>query len=90
MSLGEAIDFYLQSNGLKARVQIEQLIMDWPRIMGKAIADNTQRLWFRDGVFNIRMKDPVWKNELGFAKGKIKEILNKELGVELVQEVKVL
>ena len=90
MSLGEAIEFYLQSNGLKEKVQVEQLIMDWPRIMGKAIADHTEHLWFRAGIFYVRMKNPVWKTELGFAKSKIKDILNKELGTEMIEEVKIL
>lgn len=90
MSLGEAIEFYLQSNGLKEKVLVEQLIMDWPRIMGKAIAENTDKLWFRSGIFYVRMRNPVWKTELGMAKSKIKDILNKELGAELVTEVKIL
>ncbi|MEY3443500.1 MAG: hypothetical protein RLZZ519_1781 [Bacteroidota bacterium] len=90
MSLGEAIELYLQSNGLKEKVQVEQLIMDWPRIMGKAIAENTEQIWFRSGIFYVRMKNPVWKTELGYAKGKIKDILNKELGADLVEEVKVM
>ncbi len=89
MSLGEAIEAYLQSNGLKEKVQMEQVIMDWPRIMGKAIADNTEQIWFRSGVFYVRMNNPVWKAELGMAKSKIKEMLNKALGQPLIDEVKI-
>jgi predicted nucleic acid-binding Zn ribbon protein len=90
MSLGEAIEHYLQSNGLKEKVQVEQLIMDWPRLMGKTIAENTEQLWFRSGIFYVRMKSPIWKTELGFAKSKIKDILNKEIGMTLIEEVKVM
>jgi predicted nucleic acid-binding Zn ribbon protein len=89
MSIGEAIEYYLKSNGLKEKVQVEKAITDWPKIMGKAIADNTEQIWFRGGVFYIRMSSPIWKNELSLAKSKIKEILNKEIGAELIEEVKI-
>jgi predicted nucleic acid-binding Zn ribbon protein len=89
ISLGEAIDAYLQSHGLKEKVLVEQVIMDWPRIMGKTIGDNTEQIWFRSGVFYVRMNNPIWKTELGLAKSKIKDILNKELGASLITEVKI-
>lgn len=88
-SLGEAIESYLDSRGLKEQALVERVITDWPRIMGKAIAENTEKLWFRDGVFYVKISNPVWKNELTMAKSKIKEMLNKELGGELVKEVRI-
>jgi predicted nucleic acid-binding Zn ribbon protein len=89
MSLGEAIEAYLQSNGLKEKMLVEQVIAEWPRIMGKAIAENTEQIWFRSGIFYVRMRHPVWKNELAMAKTKIKDMLNKELGASLITEVKI-
>jgi predicted nucleic acid-binding Zn ribbon protein len=89
MSLGEAIELYLQSHGLKEKVQMEQVIMDWPKIMGKAIADNTEQIWFRAGIFYVKMSHPVWRTELGMAKSKIREMLNKALGADLVEEVRI-
>jgi predicted nucleic acid-binding Zn ribbon protein len=89
MSLGEAIELYLQSHGLKEKVQMEQVIMDWPKIMGKAIAENTEQIWFRSGIFYVKMSHPVWKTELGMAKSKIREMLNKALGSDLVEEVRI-
>ena len=65
MSLGEAIELYLQSNGLKEQVLMEQVIMDWPKIMGKAIAENTEHIWFRSGVFYVRMGPSGLENRAG-------------------------
>lgn len=90
MSVGEAIEFYLKQNGLTEKVQVEKAIAEWPRIMGKAIAENTEQLWFRGGTFYVKMKSPIWKNELAMGRSKIKEILNKEIGTELIEEVKVI
>jgi predicted nucleic acid-binding Zn ribbon protein len=88
-SLGEAIESYLDSRGLKEQALVERVITEWPRIMGKAIAENTEKIWFRDGIFYVKIGHPVWKTELGMAKTKIKDMLNKELGGDLVNEVRV-
>ena len=36
-----------------------------------------------------KQADPAWKKELSMAKSKIRESLNKELGAELIREVRV-
>ena len=90
MSVGEAIQFYLKQNGLTEKVDVERVISEWPKIMGKAIAENTEQLWFRSGVFYVKMKTPIWKNELSLGKSKIKDFLNQEIGHDLIQEVKVI
>ena len=90
MSVGEAIEFYLKKNGLTEKVDVERAIAQWPRIMGKAINENTEQIWFRGGVFYVKMKSPIWKNELALGKTKIKELLNKEIGYILIDEVKVI
>lgn len=90
MSLGEAIDSFLQERGLKDKADMHRIIIEWPRIMGRAIAENTEQLWYNEGVFYIRMASPVWKNELAMAKSKILEMVNRDLGRELVKEVKII
>ncbi|MEM7035825.1 MAG: DciA family protein, partial [Bacteroidota bacterium] len=58
MSLGEAIEAWLKSRGLKEKVLVERVITDWPKIMGAAIAENTEKIWFDSGTFYVRMKTP--------------------------------
>jgi len=89
MSIGEAIQAYLKERGLSDDVAVQKVLSAWPKIMGNAIAENTENKWFKDGIFYIRMRTPVWKNELSMAKSKIKELLNREIGYELIQEVRV-
>ena len=88
-SLGEAIDAFLESRGLKERALVERVITDWPVFMGSAIGENTEKVWYKEGIFYVKMGNPIWKNELSLAKTKIKDMLNKELGANLIQEVKI-
>jgi predicted nucleic acid-binding Zn ribbon protein len=63
--------------------------MKWGRIMGTAIAENTEKVWYKDHILYLQISNPVWKNELGFAKTKIKDIVNREIGEPIVHEVKI-
>ena len=89
MSIGEAIEAYLKERGLTSDVAIQKVLNSWPRIMGNAIAENTEKAWFNNGIFYLKMRTPVWKNELAMARSKIREMLNREIGSELIKEVRV-
>ncbi len=89
MSIGEAIQAYLKERGLSSDFAIQEILSAWPRIMGKAIAENTEKAWFNNGTFYIKMRTPVWKNELSMARSTIKEILNREVGENLINEVRI-
>ncbi|MCB9234005.1 MAG: DUF721 domain-containing protein [Bacteroidia bacterium] len=88
-SLGEAIELYLNENGIKEKSLVQRVIADWEKIMGKPVADHTEQLWWSKGVFHIKVSHPAWKNELSMSRSKIKDLLNKELGASLIQEVKI-
>ena len=88
-NIADAINAFLESNGIKEKALVQRVISDWEKIMGKALSDNTEELWFDRGIFYVRMSHPTWKNELQLAKTKLKDLLNKELGGELVKEVRI-
>lgn len=89
MSVGEAIQAYLEERGISDEAAVQRVLAAWPKIMGKAIAENTENAWYNKGIFYLKMKNPVWKNELSMAKSKVRELLNKEIGQELIKEVRI-
>ncbi|MEM6765046.1 MAG: DUF721 domain-containing protein [Bacteroidota bacterium] len=90
MSLGEAIEMFLKKNRLKDQVDIQSVIEEWEVLMGQAISSNTEKIWFQRGVLYIKMKSPVWKQELSLARTKIKELVNRKLKRNLVEEVRII
>ncbi|MEM7511871.1 MAG: DUF721 domain-containing protein, partial [Bacteroidota bacterium] len=88
MSLGEAIDMFLKKNRLKDQVDIQAVIEEWEVLMGQAISSNTEKIWFQRGVLYVKMTSPVWKQELTMARSKIKELVNRKLKRNLVEEVR--
>lgn len=92
ISLGDAIQKFLKESGLEEKAQVKKVIHEWERIMGKPVAENTKNKWFNEntGIFYIEMSNPVWKSELNLARGRIRDILNRELGAERIKDVKIL
>lgn len=89
LSLGEAIQAYLAKHNLTDDVLVQKVISDWSKLMGKPIAQQTEKIWYKDGVLYIKMSSPVWKNELQLARMKIKEVVNRHADRNLVVDVKI-
>jgi predicted nucleic acid-binding Zn ribbon protein len=89
MDLGEAIRAFLAKHGLQDEADIQQVIAEWETLMGKPIAQATEKMWFNKGIFYIKIKSPVWKNELQMARIKIRTLLNEKIGRELIEEVRI-
>ena len=89
LSLGEALENFLNANGMKEKTLVQRVISDWMELVGKNVAEHTGKLFFSKGIFYVEVKHPVWKQELGMGKTKLKEMINKHLGAELVKEVRI-
>jgi predicted nucleic acid-binding Zn ribbon protein len=90
MSLGDAINKFLEQHGLKDDLLIQTILTEWEAYMGKSIASNTEKVWFEKGTLYIKMASPVWRNELMMGRQKIKEMINRKVQKDLVDEVKIL
>jgi predicted nucleic acid-binding Zn ribbon protein len=89
LSLGDAIQAFLDQHGLTQEAQIQQVIAGWEQLMGRPIAQHTQRIWFKDGTLYVRVDSPLWKQELQYGRQQIAKTVNTHLGEELVKEVKI-
>ncbi|TAE51375.1 MAG: DUF721 domain-containing protein [Bacteroidetes bacterium] len=89
LSLGEAIESFLDQHGLRDDADMHQILTDWEQLMGRPVATQTEKIWFEQGVLFIRISNPVWKNELTLARIKIRDMINQRVGRELVTEVRV-
>ena len=59
----------------------------WDKVVGTPIARNAQPSWIKDGRLRIQVSDPIWLQELEFARETIREKLNDELGRKAVKKI---
>ena len=85
--ISQAIQELLKSHHLKPKFDEANLIASWERIVGKAIAKRTKRIFVRNKVLFVELHSPAMKHDLGYHKGHMLEIFKKEFGEGVVAEI---
>ena len=87
-TLGEAIKELLKTYHLEDKLQETQLLHIWGEIVGPMIDKHTIKLYVNKGVLFVKLDSAALKHELSFAKEKIRNALNKEVGKEIISDIK--
>ena len=90
ITLKEAIKQLLDANPLmKDKVNENKIYEVWEKVMGKMIAKRTQSITIKGKILVIEVNSASLRNELSFAKEKIKNIINSEFGENILDEVRI-
>lgn len=87
--LGTAIDRLLKTYGLEEGYYTAAIVTYWEKIMGVAVARRTKNIKLERGVLIIRIDSASLRQELSYAKEKIKTEINRKLEMRLVQRVEI-
>lgn len=87
ISIGEALKEFLKKSKLKSGVQSMQIKEAWEKIMGKTIANYTDKIEIINATLFIYTSVAPLKNELIYQKTKIIERVNEALGERVIKEV---
>lgn len=86
-TIKEAIDELLNAYHLRSKFNETYLVTFWEKLMGRGIASRTNKLYVSDKKLYIQIQSAPLKNELRMAKSKLIELINREMGEEVVNEV---
>lgn len=86
-SIGEALKEFLKKSKLKSGVQAMQIEEAWGKIMGKTIANYTDKIQIINSTLFITTSVAPLKSELMYQKEKIIERVNEALGEKVINEV---
>jgi hypothetical protein len=87
VSIGDALKEFLKKSKLKNGVQAMQVKEAWEKIMGKTIANYTDKIEIINTTLFISTNIAPLKNELIYQKPKIIERVNEALGEKVIKEV---
>jgi hypothetical protein len=85
--LKEAIDELLTAYQLRNKFNETYLVTFWEKLMGRGIASRTGKLYVNEKKLYIQILSAPLKNELLMAKSKVIELINREMGAVVVEEV---
>ena len=86
-SMKEALSDMLHALHLEDKFQQQKLIHSWEKIMGKVIANRTNKIFFSQKKLFIYLDSASLREELLNAKEKIKKMLNDAAENEIVEEI---
>ncbi len=86
-TLGDAIRHFLKAYRMEGKVSEASLINSWEKIVGSMIAKHTVRMHIKNRKLFVEVDSAALRNELTYAREKIKKALNKEAGADLIDEV---
>lgn len=77
----------IKSYGLARNYEEYQISQAYHKLMGKTISKYTTDLFYKEHRLYVKLTNAVIREELSMGKTKFIEMMNKELGEELVLDV---
>ena len=87
ISLGDAVKKFLAYSRIKNQIQSLSIEDHWEKIMGKTIANYTDKIEIRNKTLFIYTTVAPLKNELVFQKELIIQRVNEQIGADSITEV---
>jgi len=87
-TLKEVITDLLKAYRIENKVLAVRLINSWEVVTGKLISKHTTNLYVKQKTLFVYLDSAALRNELSYAKKKIIKALNKEVGVEVITDIK--
>jgi predicted nucleic acid-binding Zn ribbon protein len=85
--LESVINRLLKAYGLEEGYYAAAIVTHWEKMMGPAIARRTKEVKLEKGKLIIWIESASLRQELSYAKDRIAEKINREMGQRLVQSV---
>jgi predicted nucleic acid-binding Zn ribbon protein len=85
--LGEVLKQWLKTYKHSKRFNQTRVAEAWSSMMGPTISGYTQKVYIRKDTLYIQINASALRQELSYAKDKIKNNLNEKLGENIIKEV---
>jgi hypothetical protein len=87
LSLSDAIKAFVKANKLEKGLNNVDVHEAWKKLMGNGVNNYTTQLLFKNDTLYVSLSSSVLREELSYGKDKIINLLNEELGQEIVKKL---
>jgi len=88
--VGAVIAQFLREQGLEKPMLEHRLLQAWPSLMGPLVAKYTGKIEVKNGVLIVQITSAALRQELFIARHQLVDKLNQEMGVELINDIRLL
>ena len=86
--INTALKSLIEKTGLKKQLEQQRVLEMWGKIVGDAIAKNTEAVSVNQGTLVIKAKSAAWRQELQLQKKEILENLNTGSANKLIKDIR--
>ena len=87
-SVGDVLRDLLDETSLQNRMDELKAADLWKLVAGPAIAELTSKPYVKNGVMSIGVPNASLRNELLMNRSRLREIINKNIGKEIITEIR--
>jgi len=87
-TIADALKSLIKSLGIEDQVQKNQILMLWPSVVGKKVAEVSQAKKVEHNILFVKVTHDSWRQELLFLKKNIIDKLNKKVGKEIIKDIR--
>ena len=88
-SIGEVIKDLLKDYDITSKFNEAHIVTLWDKLMGPSVAKYTVNIEVEKRVLFVQLNNAALKQELSYGREKIKNMLNKEVGEEVLLDVRI-
>lgn len=90
VGIKEVVEKWIEVYKLRSKFDESFIVSVWPEIIGKAIANRTQKIYIYDKKLFVKVESAVIKNELAMMRRQIIGRVNEYVGHVVVEEFVIL
>ena len=87
ISISDALKEFVETNKLEKGLNQVNIIDAWKKLMGNGVNNYTQNISLKKDTLYVHLNSSVLREELSYGKQKIIDLLNKELGENIIEKI---
>ena len=87
--IGEVIKELLKNYDITSKFNEAHIITSWDKLMGPSVTKYTVKIEVEKRILFVKLSNSALKQELSYAREKIKKMLNDEVGDEVLLDVRI-
>ena len=86
-SLKKVINRLIKAYGWEEKMDSVDLMNSWDKIVGGIIAKHTTNLYVKDKTLYVSLDSSVLRSELHMARTRLIDMINKEVGKKIIEDI---
>lgn len=87
IKISEAIQEYLEQNGLGTKMKVSNVSKYWESLMGNIISQKTSNIYIKNKTLFIYLNSSVLRSELNMMRSRIASMMNEKMGGHYIEKV---